>query len=193
MFQIVAMIFFTAVGDFGSWRKTLLLFSAVVGASTNFFIFAFGTPENYAFIGWLFIFGNLFFGYSIVMYNAFLPFICKDHPEVRALIEKKEKAHKVVDKYKDIQDEISNFGYLVGYISGTCLLIGCVVVLFALSGSMGPINLYCLSILLAGSWWLLFSIPTAYYLEERPGPPIPGEGTIFDLMWISISRLSESM
>ena len=85
-----------------------MIVSGLLGASTNFFMFAFGKTENYLFMGILLLIGNTLFGYSIVMYNAYLPFLCKDHPEVRALIAAKEKAHKVVDKFKDIQDEVSN-------------------------------------------------------------------------------------
>ena len=169
-----------------------MITSALIGASTNFFMFIFGKTENYLFMGILLLIGNTMFGYSIVMYNAYLPFLCKDHPDVRALIDQKEKAHKVVDKFKDVQDHVSNTGFLVGYASGVFLLIVCLGLSIMMAGTWSPLFIIRLCILIGGVWWFSFTIPVAIFLTERPGPPVPGGGGAMDLVILSFSSIIET-
>ena len=183
---------FSSMGDFGSYRKWLMIISSFIGASTNFFMFGLGAPETFGLMAVLLVIGNVTFGYSVVMYNAYLPYLCKDHPEVRKLIEAKEKAHKVVDKYKDIQDVVSNTGYQLGYVSGVVVLIFSMGIFIVMSGTLAPLFIIRLCCLIGGTWWFIFTFPTMFYLTDRPGPPIPNNGGFVDLIYISVTRLSES-
>jgi UMF1 family MFS transporter len=201
-FQAFFFMGFSGLGDFGPYRKMILLQTAIGGALATMANVLLGDDvDDYATSGYLFIVANLFFGASIVMYNAYLPFLTKSHP---AFISKMAefKANKaggalkignqlkeLLACYADLMDAISAKGFFFGYVSGTLMVIICLAVIL-MSGS----SYYGLSVavFLTGVWWLVFSLPMVFFLEKRPGPPLPVNNCVFALTF-SFKRLMASV
>jgi hypothetical protein len=135
IFQAIFFVFFAGLGDFGPYRKQILLQTGLGGALTCMTNLFFTTGDDYANAGAIFIVTNLLFGASMVMYNAYLPFITKSHPTFQTqMVEfKKNKAggamkmgkalKELLACYADLQDAISSKGFLYGYSSGFIMVI----------------------------------------------------------------------
>jgi MFS-type transporter involved in bile tolerance (Atg22 family) len=80
LFQAFFFIGFSGWGDFGSFRKIILLQTGIGGSflcMANLFM---KEGSDYGTAGVIFLLTNVLFGASIVMYNAYLPFLTKSHP-----------------------------------------------------------------------------------------------------------------
>ena len=130
---------------------------------------------------------NALFGLSIVMYNAYLPYLTKSHPTFQAKMAE-FKANKsggpkaiggalkgLLAAYGDLQDQISTKGYFWGYIGGIFALIVTFVLVLGVFADDGRLGLRS-SILFTGAWWFVFTLPMIPFLEQRPGPPLPDLG-----------------
>ncbi len=69
------------MADYGNMRKKLLIATAVTGSLLTISVSFFTSPSLYWVIGILIVVTNVFYGSSIVFYNAFLPLLVKSHPE----------------------------------------------------------------------------------------------------------------
>jgi UMF1 family MFS transporter len=143
------------------------------------------------------IFGNIGFGASFVLLNAFLPVLVRYHPkilyseppepstpdstEVHALLTDVEspngfmrngeaKANEKNSPELTLSTQLSSYGIAIGY--GAAVLVQIVSILIVLyTGS--TVNSLKLVLFCIGLWWLLFTIPAALWLRPRPGPPLP--------------------
>src|SRR5690606_31431770 len=110
--------------------------------------------DRYLFGGLLFVFANVCFGASLIIYNAFLPEIAT--PEER--------------------DRVSSQGWALGYLGGGLLLaLNLLFVQFgapALGLSTGDAARICLAS--AGAWWAVFTlIPVARLRSRQPARRLP--------------------
>ncbi len=69
-----------------------------------------------------------------------------------------------------LSTQISSYGIGIGYIAG--LLVQSVGILIVVATGSTTFSLR-LVLFVAGTWWLVFSIPAALWLRPRPGPPLP--------------------
>lgn len=69
-----------------------------------------------------------------------------------------------------LSTQISSYGIGIGYVAG--LLVQSVGILIVVATGSTTFSLR-LVLFVAGTWWLLFSIPAALWLRPRPGPPLP--------------------
>jgi len=181
--QALLFISVSSFGDFGPFRKLLLCYFSLLGSVCVMFIIACDEPAMYGTAGLLTIFSNIFFGGSYVMYNAYLPYLSRSHPNfLEAKFEYKNiksgaatgvgaASKKLLSSYHDTQDMISAEGYFWGYVSGAfcCMLsIGMVMMIPTLYGIK-------LVIFLMGLWWFIFAIPMFFFLKTRPGPAFPDD------------------
>ncbi|GMI00649.1 hypothetical protein TrST_g8802 [Triparma strigata] len=200
LFQAFFFITFSGLGDFGPYRKMILMQTGIGGSISCMSNFLYTEGDQYLIAGLVFIISNVLFGASIVMYNAYLPFITKSHPTfVDKMTEfKAQKAggamkigaalKELLECYSDLMDAISANGCLYGYISGAVMVIITMVII-----SMEPTWFGIrLSIFLTGLWWFVFSLPMIPNLEKRPGPPLPNASCTFYLTF-SFKRLLASM
>lgn len=107
MFQMVIYISISSYGDFGGQRKNILCFSAFIAQALCFsygFCFQRGA---YLIASWLFVWSNVFFGISIVMYNAQLPALAKDHQDVDKAIENKASPMEIVHVFKRAMEYVN--------------------------------------------------------------------------------------
>lgn len=127
---------------------------------------------------------NICFGSAIVFYNAFLPLLVDNHPDVLRAINASPNGpaaredEAVIQLAEDLANTISTKGYIAGYASGILLLVvalGVVVLGGQTLWSLG------LGVALSGVWWMGWSLYTFAYLRPRPGPPLPPNGGHFIL------------
>eukprot|EP00948_MAST-09A_sp_MAST-9A-sp1_P000622 g622.t1 len=188
--QIFVFLLLSSFGDYGSHRKNLLLIFAWI---TTFSVYAMGflqRSEDYYLIAISYIIGIITLGASIIMYNAYLPWLVKDHPKVRAMIKGKKPAQEILDQYKDIQESMSTWGFFWGYVT---TVAGCIVaagMIIMLGSTPVTINYICLFI---ATFMASMNIWCMQALHPRPGPPAPGDGGVFRIMYISFSRLYTSL
>jgi MFS transporter, UMF1 family len=134
-----------AVADRTQRKKGLLAFFAYAGAVATMGLY-FLQGSAYLLGGLLFVFANLAFGASIVVYNAFLPEIAEP----------------------DERDRVSSHGWALGYLGGG-LLLGANLVLFSMHESLGLSAAYAvrISLLSAAAWWALFALIPLATLRSR--------------------------
>lgn len=143
--QICLLPLIGAIADFTRLKKPLLLASMLGGSASVIAMLAVGASD-YLLGGALFLFGNICFGASDVLYNAFLPEVCK--PEDR--------------------NRISSAGWGLGYLGAGFLLV-VQYVFFAGAGDLGIGEMDATRIALAscGIWWLLFGGGALLQLTSR--------------------------
>ena len=84
MVQVLFFVTLASYGDFGPYRKIILMQAAFVGAILCMCTYFADTPDKYLLAGAMSIGGNACFGLTLVMYNAYLPYITKSHPTFMA-------------------------------------------------------------------------------------------------------------
>ncbi len=145
LLQVFLLPVLGAIADYSHLKKWLMGVFCYAGAAATCLMF-FVTGRWYLAGGLLFIFANLSFGASIVLYNAFLPEICTD----------------------DQSDKVSSRGYALGYLGGGLLL----ALNFALLVGANTLGISAglavrISLLSAGIWWGAFSVVTFARLQSR--------------------------
>ncbi|KAL7746095.1 Autophagy protein 22 [Sorochytrium milnesiophthora] len=193
--QALTFISLGSLADYGRWRKLFMRAFATVGA-VCFILFVVVKPATYELAAVLTVLGNICYGAANVFYNAYLPLLVENHPEVtacrqeifgnnRVLAEDGEKMTKYLKVSSDIGNTISSKGFACGYAAGVLLLIiGAGLVL-----AMGQTTLSMQVVLcLAGVWWLVWSFWTWHTLLERPGPPLPVGENWVTLSWKRVIR-----
>ena len=142
------------------------------------------------------ILGNIGFGASFVLLNAFLPVLVRHHPrllyeepiarattpavrvttpesdEDRSLLGYQESFY---DDDKDspalaLSTQISGYGIATGYTAAVFLQVFAIIIVLITGSTTWSLQLVLFCI---GAWWLLFTIPAAMWLRPRPGPPLP--------------------
>src|SRR5690606_6142950 len=99
--QAILFIFTSSIADYGSLRKKMLVSTGFFGALlTCAFILLFDV-KLYLIAGFLLIFTNIFFGYTKVFLNAYLPYL------VRSLPESLQAKHDE-DTHTTVLDHLSN-------------------------------------------------------------------------------------
>lgn len=200
--QAVMYLMFGAFGDYGPFRKYLLIFFSLVGCASTMLFLAMKAPTEdndndgqfdsggfdgaWLAAGLLLIVSNATYGTSFLLYNSYLPVLVRSHPRYQKALQQyaarspedatdhsaKDDPHTVFD---ELSDEISNHGYAFGYVGGLLnIILGLAIIVFVANNMDG----LRLATFLAGAWWLLFSLITFVLVKPRPGPPRPvGQGT----------------
>lgn len=152
--QICLLPLIGALADYTRMKKSLLIFSMIGGSGSVVAMLGVGM-EQYLFAGALFLFGNICFGASDVLYNAFLPEVC-------------DSEHR---------NRVSSAGWGLGYLGGGILLIF-QYVFFANATSLGFDEMDATRIALAscGLWWLLFGGGALMQLKSRRSQHRPSDG-----------------
>ena len=107
--QVCLFMCLASFGDFGPYRKIILMQSAFLGAISLMCIFFCDDPSQYNIAAGLVCIANALFGLSIVMYNAYLPFLTKSHPSFMAKM-KEFKDNKSSVKKHTATDGAKNTG-----------------------------------------------------------------------------------
>jgi MFS transporter, UMF1 family len=153
--QVICLPLVGAIADFGKKKREFLGLLALIGVSATLGMF-FVEGTRYLLGGALFLVANLAFGASIVIYNSFLPEIAA--PEDR--------------------DAVSSKGWGLGYLGGGLLL--CLnLYMYSNAAKLGLSDGMAvrISLLSAGLWWGLFTVPAYMGLRNNSvsHPLPPGE------------------
>ena len=141
-----------ALADRKSLHRKFLITCCLVGSFTTGLLY-FATPGRYIMAVFIFIFANISFAGGNIFYNAFLPKLAASHE----------------------LDRLSSRGFAFGYIGGGLALL----IVFAMimgSESLGFPDKGAATrtgFLLTGIWWLLFAIPTFYFVQVHSAPILP--------------------
>ncbi|KAF3936930.1 hypothetical protein ABW19_dt0207305 [Dactylella cylindrospora] len=201
MFQAFVIISMSGAADHGRYRKQLLLLFAYIGA-ISCILMLFVNSNLVVLASMLAQIGNVSFGASYVLLNAFLPVMVRNHPDVPTSVSESRlpidngdlddediraedatllgghaPSPKTIPGQKltpamKVSTQISSYGIAIGYSGGVLLQIICIGIVM-LSGS--TTNSLQVSIFCVGLWWFFFTIPSAMTLRPRPGPPLPLE------------------
>ena len=178
-FQAICFVLTSALGDHKRYRKNLMVGSSLAGSFFTLCILLVSDDldlisdrHKYKVSGFLVVVGNVCFGLSNVMYNAFLSFLALAHPQMKKETEGgKPDAEKLLATYIRVEERISNIGFAYGYFGGAACLILSVGIFLTFQDTY---NLsLMLAVILTAIWWFVFTLPTVWHLEARPGPPLP--------------------
>lgn len=155
------------------------------------------TPSLYVLSALWATFGNIGFGASFVLLNAFLPVLVRHHPtlvygngsadahtpdssEGHSLLTNAESPHAFSrngegPRGKNSPDlalstQISSYGIAIGYTAAVLLQIFSVMVVLYTGSTLQSLKIV---LFIIGAWWLVFTVPAALWLRPRPGPPLP--------------------
>ncbi|RMD40271.1 hypothetical protein DV735_g4858, partial [Chaetothyriales sp. CBS 134920] len=172
--QALALVSFSSLADYGNNRKRLLIMFAMTGALTGM-CFIFVVPSLYPVAALLAILAITCLGCSFVMLNSFLPVIAANHPSVRA---RRADNSSSTSPALQLSNKISSQGVGLGYAAAVLVQLCSILILFLTSKIVTDRTIPLRIILfVAGLWWFTFSIPTAIWLRDRPGPPLPSSFT----------------
>jgi MFS transporter, UMF1 family len=96
--------------------------------------------------------------------SALLPQDVPDHTEPAAPVP------AAMSPELRLSTHISSYGIGIGYLAGLLVQMMGILIIVATGSTTFSLRLV---LLLAGSWWLFFTIPAALWLRPRPGPPLP--------------------
>ena len=159
------------LADYGSYKKSILVTTTWVGGLSCILI---GLTRNLHFIAVFVILSNVAYGVSLVVYNAYLPFIVREHIvdlQTAENAQNQELASPISMLDEDIiSSQFSSYGFAWGYIGGVLCLIIAVVANFYVTDEVFGMQL---ALIIAGVWWLSFGTASFVYLKSYPGESLP--------------------
>lgn len=183
---ILQAIVFISIGpfaDYGRNRKQILLGAAAVSwIACASFLAAEDKDSAYIILGILTIIANVFYGLSVVAYNAFLPVLVDAHERLCAVSDGDSSADEVEKFRVEHESEVSSKGYIYGYIGQ---IVGMVLgggLYFVGTKTLDVEDDYKrkslairIAVTFVALWWMLWTIPSLLWLKNRPSPPMPIE------------------
>ena len=150
--QIFFLPVLGAIADYTHLKKTFMAFFCYLGAFACCLLFFVG-GDTYLLGCMFFIAANLGAGASVVFYNSYLPDIVSE----------------------DRRDKVSSWGYALGYLSGSTMLVANLLLLFNAENLGISLDMAVrISLLAAGLWWGGFSLITFAMLKRRrPARAVP--------------------
>ncbi|MBN1486493.1 MAG: MFS transporter [Anaerolineae bacterium] len=130
-----------SIADYTGGKKRFLTIFATIGVIATALMF-FVDTGTWLLALILFFFGSTGLGASYIFSDALLPHVAKE---------------------EDV-DQVSSKGYALGYVGGGILLAVNIAMIWFLPGNWG----YRLSLLSAGIWWAIFTIPLLRWVPEPP-------------------------
>lgn len=161
--SVFAQVFFLplmgAIADYTNLKKTFMAIFCYIGSVFTCLLF-FVDGSLYLMGTAFFIVANLSAGASIVFYNSYLP--------------------DITDESR--RDKVSSWGFALGYVSGSLMLVVNLLLLLYAENLGISINMAVrICLLIAGLWWGGFSLITFSLLKKRqPAREKPkGKNVIF--------------
>lgn len=128
--QLMLFLFFGGVADYGGLRKGMLIGSTLIGASFTAMIWAGKNFSSYEYTGMCLIASNLFMGFAVIFYTAYLPLLVNSTPEMEALLERDGVSEaEVLSLSGRITSKLSLKGFSVGFLGGFLALVVFLIVL----------------------------------------------------------------
>jgi MFS-type transporter involved in bile tolerance (Atg22 family) len=124
--QLLIFMLAGSLGDFGSLRKRLLIFSGLLGAvATSLLVVV--DDNTYWLGGLLYVVLQCSIGFSLIQYNAYMPLLVANLPEVRS----KRGQPDYDEAETTTAARVSTRGFIFGYVAGLLLLLVNIGISFA--------------------------------------------------------------
>lgn len=173
--QAICVISMSGAADKGSYRKTLLIWFAVLGGVTTM-MYWFIREDGYYMASFLAIIANSAYGCVNVCGNSFLSLLVNNSSKIRSLEDDpsidKSRLHSTIG---ELSSKISGAGAASGYVAALLVQFGTMLILMWIHSNTkstsvtGPLK--CV-IGLVGVWWLIFQPPIAVLLRARKSPDL---------------------
>jgi UMF1 family MFS transporter len=143
-----------AYADRKSLHRKFLISCCLIGSIATGLLY-FAKPGMYIMAAALFIIANIGFAGGNVFYNAFLPKLAANHE----------------------LDRLSSRGFAFGYIGGglALLIVFGMIMGYDSLGFADKGGATRVGFLLTGMWWIIFAVPTFYYVRVQSAPVLPQE------------------
>ena len=115
LLQAFAYITIGGLADYSSYQHYLFRVCAVLGASMLLLWWFFDTPDTFLIAGWWGAINVIFFGLSLVFYNAYLSPIVTNHWRVRRAVQRGDSHLQIAKLEQSVTDEMSQYGFSCGY------------------------------------------------------------------------------
>ncbi|KAI0237445.1 Autophagy protein 22 [Massospora cicadina] len=177
--QALVFVSLSAVADYGSMRKAMLLGSASICAFFSILFLSVVAKEHYWLAALYTVLANVAYGASNVFYYAYVPTLTHYSAEVMSADE--SEALRVRER---VANKISGNSFAFGYLGGVVSLVVAAAIIFLTNG-LGPVSTYPLQLACAftGVWMFVFMSMTAKWLVNRPGKPLPVGETYLLFSW----------
>ena len=187
IFSALVMITCGAWADYFDYRRRGLIGATAVACILTCLFVVMGDPSLYVVGGWLAIVANAAFSLCIVYYNAFLPVLVEDHPEVQGA-----SPARVEVVRDEIQTYMSTFGSVFGYVGQLLNLIVAIGIALALSSAENNLG-QRIAIFCAGIWYAVLSLWTFKFLKPHPGKELPQGDSLWHKGWSSTASTLSKM
>lgn len=184
--QVICLLSLSAFGDYGRLRKMLLVFTTYMCCTFLCLCYFCTSSSAWWFAGLLRIASGCSFVLTNVYYNAYLPTLTSQNPDVLAL--QGEAAEK---KQVALSDEISAKGFGAGYCGGMSMQIVTYLMLLAFEcksdcSDYDRLRWITLATAICGVWWGFFSLYTFRNLKVRTGNTFPADTNVACLGWRNV-------
>jgi UMF1 family MFS transporter len=144
--------YFGALADRKNLHRKFLVTCCLAGSFATGLLY-FTTPGRYLMAAFIFIIANICFAGGNVFYNAFLPKLAASHE----------------------LDRLSSRGFAFGYIGGgfALLIVFAMIMGYESLGFPDKGAATRAGFLFTSIWWLLFAIPTFYFVRVHSTPLLP--------------------
>ena len=133
LLQAFAYITIGGLADYKTYQHYLFRICALLGASMLLVWWFFDKPDTWLIAGWWGAINVIFFGLSLVFYNAYLAPIVTNHWRVRRAVQKGDGHLQISKLEQSVTDEMSQYGFACGYCGSFVLTIVVVLVFVFLS------------------------------------------------------------
>eukprot|EP00397_Hematodinium_sp_SG-2012_P011261 GEMP01011397.1.p1 GENE.GEMP01011397.1~~GEMP01011397.1.p1 ORF type:complete len:546 (+),score=94.45 GEMP01011397.1:76-1638(+) len=187
---LVQALVFVSMGsfaDYGTYRKRMLLVCVCLGSVCNLLFMAAEDSNAYITVGILTILANVFFGLSVVVYNAYLPVLVDAHEKLCDVNVDALSPDEVEELQKfrtDHESEMSSKGFFYGYLGQFVgMVCGCSIVLVGEKMwskedlESNYYRNYRAAFVFVGVWWFLWSLPAFLWLKPRASAPLSVENS----------------
>lgn len=186
--QALVFVSISALADYGKLRKLMLLSSSIVSAISLILFSIILKYDHFWVAALLTIIANIAYGTAHVFYYAYLPTLTTYSIEVLNCNDK--TTEELIQTREKVSNDISSRGFGIGYFSGVFQLILCCIFIYFSSKNIWPLETYPLQIVCSftGVWILVFDVFTFFWLDNRPGPPLPKNESYFFFSWKQVLK-----
>ncbi|OZJ05416.1 hypothetical protein BZG36_02009 [Bifiguratus adelaidae] len=184
--QFFVFVSMGSIADYGNHRKAFLFSFGFLSAITVIIYVTIRQPQYYNWIAVLQIISSISFGASVVFWYAYLPTLIRHHPyTLKAYRVHGEDSAEHGRAVERIGNSLSTHGIVIGYAGAlVCLILQAI---YLLTGGQSTWNLQ-IAIAGGGVWYILFMIPSIFWIKPRAGPPLPTGEHYLTFSWKRLYR-----
>jgi MFS-type transporter involved in bile tolerance (Atg22 family) len=176
---------FSALADYGAYRKQGLWLTTAVGVTAALFLLV--TPRVYWLGAVAFVTSQVAHNLGAVFFTAYLPLMARADPRYIS-----QPTNAVLER---VASEISATGYAWGFAGATAMaVVGGAMQIGLVKAGVDEAMSYAWLCVLATVWWAVLGFAAISRLSERPGPPFPSHVTnVVTFSWRTVGNTFRKM